>query len=172
MKNTQILKNLIAEIADFPKPGILFRDISPLLRTHFTETIDALSALYSSQEWQAIDLIAGIESRGFIFASALAYKQGKGFVKIRKQGKLPSVAGRVHYGLEYGESSLEMQAGDGGKILIVDDVLATGGSMTAAADLAVKVGYEVVGVMCLINLCQLNQFQWRGMKCRAVLDFD
>ncbi len=172
MKNTKILKNLIAEIPDFPKPGVLFRDISPLLRTHFTETIDALSALCSSQEWQAIDLIAGIESRGFVFASALAYKQNKGFVKIRKPGKLPSVVGKVHYGLEYGESSLEMQAGDGSKILIVDDVLATGGSMEAAADLAVKVGYEVAGLLCLINLCQLNQFQWRQMQCRSLIDFE
>ncbi len=172
MQDFHRLKDLVIEIPNFPKAGILFKDISPLLKTHFNETIEAMSILFSTPEWQTFDLIAGIESRGFIFASALAYKHKKGFVKIRKPGKLPRVFGNIHYGLEYGESSLEMQRGDGSKLLIVDDILATGGSLEAAANLAVNVGYKVVGMMCLINLCQLNQFKWQGMTCRTVMSFD
>src|SRR5262245_34035146 len=110
------LHQYISEIADFPKPGVLFRDISPLLKFKFTETIEALSGLFSSEEWNQFDLVAGIESRGFILAGALAYKHKKGFIKIRKPGKLPQIAGKIDYGLEYGKSTLEMQQGDGAKL--------------------------------------------------------
>jgi adenine phosphoribosyltransferase len=165
------LISLISEVPDFPKPGILFRDVSPLLKEAFTETIDAMSDLFSTQEWQNIDLLAGIESRGFIFASALAYKHGKGFVKIRKPGKLPNVAASVNYGLEYGSDSLHMQAGDGSRVLILDDLIATGGSMGAAADLSEMVGFNVVGMACLVDLASLNSFTWKNMKVRSVIQY-
>jgi len=167
----QNLRELITEIEGFPKSGILFRDISPLLKLRFRETIDAMSALFSSAEWHNIDLVAGIESRGFILAGPLAYNHHKGLVKIRKPGKLPKVAGTIHYGLEYGENTLEMQQGDGARLLIVDDVLATGGSMTAAADLAQQVGYQVAGIATLINLTAQNAFSWCGMDCRSVIQY-
>jgi adenine phosphoribosyltransferase len=169
--NMQKLAKLITEIPDFPQPGIVFRDISPLLKARFSETIDAMSELFSLPEWESIDLVAGIESRGFLFAGALAYKHNKGVVKIRKSGKLPHVAGKIQYGLEYGESSLEMQQGNGERLLIVDDLLATGGSLHAAADLSKSVGYQVVGISTLINLAALNKFCWHGMTCRSVIHF-
>jgi adenine phosphoribosyltransferase len=165
------LKSLIAEVPDFPKAGILFRDVSPLLKAEFTATIDAMSDLFSAQEWEAIDVLAGIESRGFIFAAALAYKHGKGFVKIRKPGKLPNVAASVNYGLEYGTDSLSMQAGDGSRVLILDDLIATGGSMGAAAELCQTVGYQVVGMACLVDLASLHSFSWQEMTVRSVIQY-
>lgn len=165
-------KALMSEVPDFPKPGILFRDISPLLNNHFVEVIDAMSTLYTAEEWQQIDMLAGIESRGFIFASALAYKHGKGFVKIRKPGKLPNVAASINYGLEYGSDSLHMQAGDGRRVLICDDLIATGGSMGAAAELCQQVGYRVAGMACLVDLASLNSFSWQGMKVRSVIQYE
>ena len=167
----QNLREFITTIPGFPKPGILFRDISPLLKFRFKETIDALDALFSQPEWQNIDLIAGIESRGFLLAAPLAYIHNKGLVKIRKSGKLPKAAGKIKYGLEYGESSLEMQQGNGERLLIIDDLLATGGSLAAAADLAGKVGYQVAGLAVLINLTALNNFSWHGLSCRSVLEY-
>ncbi len=165
------LAQYIDEIPDFPKPGILFRDVSPLLRQKFTETIDAMSALFSNEEWALVDYLVGIESRGFIFASALAYKHGKGFVKVRKPGKLPNVHATVSYGLEYGSDELQMQKGDGGRVIICDDLIATGGSMKAAADLCEQVGYEVVGLACLVDLKCLNDFEWKGLKVRSVIQY-
>src|SRR5262245_17504945 len=119
------LKRYIRNVPDFPKPGIVFRDIAPLLRDHLGQAIDAMSALLRTEEWAAIDAIAGIESRGFILGSALALRHAKGFVPIRKQGKLPPPVVAVPYSLEYGSGVLEMQRGSG-RVLLVDDVLATG----------------------------------------------
>jgi adenine phosphoribosyltransferase len=130
-----------------------------------------MSDLFSSEEWANIDILAGIESRGFIFAAALAYKHGKGFVKIRKPGKLPNVAASVNYGLEYGSDSLHMQAGDGSRVLILDDLIATGGSMGAAAELCTTVGFQVVGMACLVDLASLNSFTWHDMKVRSVIQY-
>ncbi len=165
------LRNYISEIPDFPKPGILFRDISPLLKYKFCETIDALSDLFTATEWAHFELIAGIESRGFLLAGALSYKHNKGLIKIRKPGKLPKIAGKIHYGLEYGESTLEMQQGDGARLLIVDDLIATGGSLQAAAELAQQVGYQVAGLVTLINLTALNSFCWHELKCRSLINY-
>jgi adenine phosphoribosyltransferase len=167
----QELAALIAEIPDFPKPGILFRDISPLLKSRFHETIDAISHLFSSTEWDNIDLVAGVESRGFLFAAPLAYKYNKGLIKIRKPGKLPKVAAQMSYNLEYGENKLEMQAGNGERLIIIDDLIATGGSLYAAAELSDKVGYHVVGIATLINLTALNTFSWRGLLCRSLIQY-
>jgi adenine phosphoribosyltransferase len=161
----------MSDVADFPKPGILFRDISPLLKHHFTETLDAMSALFSPQEWDTIEHIAGIESRGFIFAAALAYKHNKGFIKIRKPGKLPNVHASIEYGLEYGRDKLEMQQGCGAKIIILDDLIATGGSMGAACQLSEQVGYQVIGLACLVDLAALNSFEYQGMKVRSVIQY-
>jgi len=171
--NTNVdLTQYIAEIPDFPEKGILFRDISPLLKKHLAATIDAMSDLYSPQEWAQFDLLAGIDSRGFIFASALAYKHKKGFLKVRKAGKLPNVHSSVDYGLEYGNDSLEMQVGDGSRVLLLDDLIATGGSMGAAAELCEKVGYKVSAMACLIDLKALNSFEWKGMPVRSLIQYN
>ncbi len=166
------LAQYIDNVPDFPKPGILFRDVSPLLRQKFSETIDAMSALFSNDEWAQVDYLVGIESRGFIFASALAYKHGKGFVKVRKPGKLPNVCATIAYGLEYGQDELQIQQGDGGKVIICDDLIATGGSMKAAADLCQQVGYEVLGMACLVDLRNLNDFEWQGKRVRSVIQYE
>ena len=167
----QDLRAYITDIPDFPKTGILFRDISPLLREHFSETIEQMAALFTDAEWDAIDVIGGIESRGFILAAGLAVVKGKGFVKIRKAGKLPGKVMRQSYGLEYGEDALEMQPGSG-RMVIVDDVLATGGTLMAAAQLAQQTGHVVQGFACLIDLTFLNQFAWQGIAARSVLRYE
>ena len=164
------LRDYVTSVPDFPKPGILFRDISPLLREHFGEAIAQMAALFSQEEWAEIDLIGGIESRGFILAAGLAAVKGKGFVKIRKAGKLPGKVVKRRYGLEYGEDALEMQHGSG-RMLIVDDVLATGGTLAAAADLARESGHRVVGLSCLIDLTFLNQFSWHGQTPRSLIAY-
>lgn len=164
------LKPFIAAVADFPQPGILFRDIMPLLRTRFEPTIAALDALLTDAEWAATDAVAGIESRGFILGSALALRRGKGFVPIRKQGKLPPPVSSLAYALEYGTATLEMQPG-AGRVVIVDDVMATGGTMTAAAELCARSGYEVGALACLIDLKLVPPLQWNGLVLRTVLSF-
>lgn len=166
----QDLKAFVRDVPDFPKPGVMFRDISPLLREHFAETIRQMTELFSPAEWREVDLIGGIESRGFILAAGLAAVMGKGFVKIRKPGKLPGKVVKRAYGLEYGEDALEMQLGSG-RMLIVDDVLATGGTLAAAAALAQESGHSVVGFSCLINLTYLNNFQWEGMVPRCLMGY-
>src|SRR5260370_3159834 len=107
------LQQAIANIPDFPRPGILFRDISPLLRDHFDATIRALDALLTDAEWSEIDALAGIESRGFILGAALAIRRGKGFVLVRKQGKLPPPGVDMAYALEEGTGVWEIQHGQG-----------------------------------------------------------
>jgi len=165
------LEQYLDQIPDFPKAGILFRDISPLLKNHFNETIDAMSNLFTEQEWQDVDYLVGIESRGFLFASALAYKHNKGVVKARKAGKLPNVFASKKYGLEYGSDELEMQAGEGEKVIILDDLIATGGSMNAAAYLCEEVGYEIIGLACLIDLASLNSFCYNDISVKSVMQF-
>ena len=164
------LKRAIASVPDFPRPGILFRDISPLLRDHFEATMAAMDALLSEAEWNEIDALAGIESRGFILGAALAIRRGKGFVLVRKQGKLPPPVVDVAYALEYGSGVLEMQRG-GGRLLLIDDVLATGGTMTAAADLCERAGYEVRALAVLIDLNLVSNYAWRTLRLRAAVEY-
>ncbi|MGC1520748.1 MAG: adenine phosphoribosyltransferase [Steroidobacteraceae bacterium] len=164
------LKQAIASVPDFPRPGILFRDISPLLRGHFDATVAAMDALLSDAEWSDIDALAGIESRGFILGAALAVRRGKGFVPVRKQGKLPPPVVDVAYDLEYGSGVLEMQRGRG-RLLLIDDVLATGGTMTGAADLCERAGYEVRTLAVLIDLNLVRNYTWRTLRLRAAVEY-
>jgi|SRR5450631_1244852 adenine phosphoribosyltransferase len=164
------LKHAIRDVPDFPRAGILFRDIAPLLRDHFEATVSAMDALLTAQEWREVDALAGIESRGFILGAALAVRRQKGFVLVRKQGKLPPPVVDVAYALEYGSGVLEMQKGTG-TVVLVDDVLATGGTMTAAADLCDRAGYRLKAVMALIDLCLVRDFSWRDLRLRASITY-
>lgn len=164
------LRKYIRDIPDFPQPGILFRDIVPLLRDHFDQTLAELTALLSPAEWSRIDAVAGIEARGFILAAALAAQHRKGFVPIRKAGKLPPPVVKADYALEYGTNTIEMQAGSG-RLLIVDDVLATGGTMQAAAQLADQAGYQVSNLIALIDLNLCPSFTWRDLKVISLITY-
>ena len=164
------LKSQIRDVPDFPRTGILFRDISPLLRSHFSESIAAMDGLFSEDEWRSVHAVSGIESRGFILAAAMAMRRGKGFVPIRKQGKLPPPVVDVPYALEYGTGVLEMQRGQG-RLLLVDDVLATGGTLAASATLARMAGYELCALGVLVDLQLIEDFRWEGLPCRKVITY-
>ena len=164
------LKSFIDDAPDFPRPGIVFRDISRLLRERFEATVAALDALLDAAEWDRIDLLAGIESRGFVLGAALAARRRKGFVLVRKQGKLPPPVVDEAYALEYGTGVLEMQPGRG-RVLIVDDVLATGGTLQAAANLCARGGYDVEALAVLIDLRLADGFAWRTLHPRAAITY-
>jgi adenine phosphoribosyltransferase len=148
------LKQMIREIPDFPKPGILFYDITTLLKHPygFRTTIDRLTEMVGQDQ---IDTVVGMEARGFIFAPALAYRLGAGFVPIRKPKKLPAETERIDYDLEYGTDSLEVHkdaVGKGSRVLIADDLLATGGTAKAAVDLIERLGGVVVATAFVVEL--------------------
>jgi adenine phosphoribosyltransferase len=152
------LKKLIREVPDFPKPGILFYDITTLLKDKdgLRSVIDALCENYQDAH---VDVVLGIEARGFIFAPALAYALRAGFVPVRKPKKLPAECLRVTYDLEYGTDSLEMHKdaiAPGNRVLIVDDLLATGGTAAAVARLAEQAGGKVVGLGFVVELTFLK----------------
>jgi adenine phosphoribosyltransferase len=165
------LKQYIVAVPDFPQPGILFRDIMPLLKTQFEPTIAALDQLLSAGEWAGIDAVAGIEARGFILGAALALRRGKGFIPIRKRGKLPPPVSSLAYQLEYGTATLEMQAG-AGRIVVVDDVMATGGTMLAAAELCARSGFQISALLALIDLKLIPTLRWNGLTLRTALVYD
>jgi len=158
------LKPLIREVPDFPKPGILFYDITTLLKepVGLKSVIDCMKDHYAHA---GINIVVGIEARGFIFAPALAYALGVGFVPVRKPKKLPGVTQRVEYALEYGTDALEIHADaiqSGQRVLIVDDVLATGGTAAAAARLVEVCGAKVAGLGFVIELDFLHGRQKLG----------
>jgi adenine phosphoribosyltransferase len=152
------LKKLIRDIPDFPKPGILFRDITPLLANPSGLAL-SVELLANPFRGKNIDLVVGAESRGFIFGTAVACCLSAGFVLVRKPGKLPHKRVSMTYELEYGTDTLEMHADAivaGQRVLIVDDLLATGGTMQACSDLVNKLGGKIVGIAVLIELSGLN----------------
>ena len=152
--NCEPLKKLIREVPDFPKQGILFYDITTLLKDKlgFATLIDALSEHYINK---GIDLVLGMEARGFIFGPALAYRLNAGFVPVRKPGKLPAPTARVEYDLEYGSNTLEIHKDaiqKGQRVIIVDDLLATGGTAAATVQLARSLGAEIAGLGFVVEL--------------------
>jgi adenine phosphoribosyltransferase len=171
---TDALKSRIRHVPDFPKAGILFYDVTTLLRDPqgFRAAIDSIATPFVDG---GIDLVVGIESRGFILGSAVADRIGAGFVPVRKPGKLPSATVRASYSLEYGTDCLEMHRDavtPGQRVLIVDDLLATGGTANAAVQLVKELGGVVVGVAVLIELAGLNgRKQLEGERLHAVLTY-
>lgn len=169
------LKKLIREIPDYPKPGILFYDVTTLLKDKkgFHALIDRLCDHYRNHH---IDIVAGIEARGFIFAPALAYRLGAGFVPVRKPKKLPSKTASISYALEYGADSLEIHEDavqKGQKVLVCDDLLATGGTAAATVQLVRKLGGVVDGAAFAVELTFLNGRQkLAGLDIFSMIQYD
>jgi len=169
------LKKLIREVPNFPKEGINFYDITTLLKDAdgLKQTIDALAAEY---EGEKIDTVIGVESRGFIFAAPLAYHLGAGFVPVRKPKKLPAECVSVSYDLEYGQDTLEMHkdaVGTGHRVLIMDDLLATGGTAKAVVDLVEGLGGEIVGLLFVVELDFLKgREKFNGYDVRSLISYD
>jgi adenine phosphoribosyltransferase len=176
VNDAHYLSQSIRTIADYPKPGIQFRDITTLLRDQraFAITIDSLS-----KPWRAgqIDKVVGIEARGFILGGAVAYRLECGFIPIRKRGKLPHETVRVAYSLEYGVDEMEMHRDaikQGERVLLLDDLIATGGTATAAAQLLQSAGAEVVSASFVIDLPALGgaaKLKAAGIPVRSLLTF-
>jgi adenine phosphoribosyltransferase len=169
------LKRLIREVPDFPKPGILFYDITTLLKDKdgLRGVVDGLKSHYQDVQ---VDVVLGIEARGFIFAPALAYALGAGFVPVRKPKKLPAAFVSVTYDLEYGTDTLEMHkdaVGEGHRVLIVDDLLATGGTAAATARMVRDIGGVVVGLGFVVELTFLNgRRKLAGHEVFSLLQYD
>jgi adenine phosphoribosyltransferase len=173
--DTERLKRYIRDVRDFPKPGILFRDITPLLADAeaFRETIDVLCSRY---EGRGITKVVAIESRGFVFACPVALRLGAGFIPLRKPGKLPYETIRESYALEYGEATLEIHKDaikPGDRLLVLDDLLATGGTAAAAVSLVKKLGGEVVELCFVIELRALKgRDKLAGTPIFSLLSYD
>jgi len=168
------LKRLIRDIPDFPKPGIVFRDITPLLADPSGLAL-AIELLANPFRGKNIDLVVGAESRGFIFGTAVACCLSAGFIVVRKPGKLPHKRISMTYDLEYGSDTLEMHADAivrGQRVLVVDDVLATGGTMKACCDLVTKLGGEIVGVAVLSELVGLGGRKKLPYPIHSVVQYD
>ena len=168
------LRAKIREVPDFPKPGILFYDITTLLKdaAAFRESIDLLAQPFRDRP---VDIVVGMESRGFIFSAPLALELGAGFVPVRKLGKLPAETISVEYALEYGTNTLEIHRDailPGQKVLVVDDLLATGGTVNGTIDLVRRLGGEVVGLAFLVELTFLQgRERLRGYDLHAVVSY-
>jgi adenine phosphoribosyltransferase len=172
--NMDDLKKLIREVPDFPKPGINFYDITTLLKhpDGLRKTVDALAAEY---EGEKVDTVIGVEARGFIFAPALAYHLGAGFVPVRKPKKLPAECASISYDLEYGQDTLEIHrdaVGNGHRVIIADDLLATGGTAKAVCDLVEGLGGTVVGLVFVVELEFLpGRKKLEGYDVRSLLKY-
>jgi len=168
------LRAKIREVPDFPKPGILFYDITTLLKdaAAFRESIDLLSAPFRDRQ---IDVVVGIESRGFIFSAPMALGLNAGFVPVRKLGKLPAETLSVEYALEYGTNTLEIHRDaitPGQQVLVVDDLLATGGTVNGTIELVRRLGGEVAGLAFLVELTFLKgRDRLRGHEVHAVISY-
>lgn len=168
------IKDHIREIPDFPKPGILFYDISTLLADADAWQV-TMGRLAKEVSRHQPDILAGIESRGFLVAAPLALKLGMGFIMVRKEGKLPGEKISYEYDLEYGTDTVEVQADavePGQRVALVDDLLATGGTMAAATTLLRKVGAEVVGAACILELTFLNGRSKLDIPCSTLVSYD
>jgi adenine phosphoribosyltransferase len=169
------LKKLIREIPDYPKPGILFYDLTTLLKDQrgFHQLVDELCNRYADQH---VDIVVGVEARGFILAPALAYRLGAGFVPVRKPKKLPGKTSRVSYQLEYGTDSLEIHQdaiSPGQHVLISDDLLATGGTAAATVQLVRQLGGEVKGLSFAVELTFLNgRAKLPGLDVLSLIQYD
>lgn len=169
------LRKLVREVPDFPKPGINFYDITTLLKDPegLRGTIDAL---YEMSKDEKIDTVIGVESRGFIFATPLAYMLGAGFVPVRKPKKLPAEKVSISYDLEYGQDTLEIHKdaiGKGHRVLIVDDLLATGGTARAVVDLVEGLGGEVAALLFVVELDFLNgRSKFNGHQVESLIRYD
>ena len=171
--NADDLKRLVRDVPDFPKPGILFRDVTPLLLEPraLRAAVDAIAAPFRDA---GIQRVLGVESRGFIFGAPVALALGAGFALVRKAGKLPYQTYAASYALEYGEDHVEMHVdavARGQRVLIVDDLIATGGTAAAAVKLARMAGGEVIGASFLIELAALGGSKALDVPCRAVLKY-
>jgi adenine phosphoribosyltransferase len=168
------LKQLIREVPDFPKPGINFYDITTLLKhpQGLRRTVDALAGQFSGEQ---VDTVIGIEARGFIFAPAMAYHLGAGFVPARKPGKLPAECASISYDLEYGKDALQMHrdaVGAGHRVLIADDLLATGGTAQAVVRLVEEMGGQVIGLAFVVELEFLSGRQrLEGYDVRSLIKY-
>lgn len=164
-------KNLIRDVPDFPISGVLFRDVSPLLQNAeaFSQVAHDFAKLIDLKN---VDLFVGVESRGFIFAAQMAAKFNKGFLPLRKAGKLPPPVHQETYQLEYGTATLEMTpAAQKMNVVICDDVLATGGTLKAAINLCERSGYNVQDVLVLINLTFLNQMHFQNQPVKSLIQY-
>lgn len=164
------LQAYVRDVPDFPIPGVVFRDISQLLSTKeaFQHAVEKMGKLLDLDK---VESIVGIESRGFILGAAMAARFNKGFIPMRKAGKLPPPVQSYSYALEYGNATLEMSHGKG-RVIVVDDVLATGGTLDAAKILCERAGFEVEGMAVLINLKFLNNYRFKGKEIPSVLDYN
>ena len=168
------LKKLIREVPDLPKPGINFYEITTLLKHHdgLRKTVDALAAEY---EGEKVDTVIGVEARGFIFAPALAYHLGSGFVPVRKPRKLPAECASISYDLEYGQDTLEIHrdaVGNGHRVIIADDLLATGGTAKAVCNLVEQLGGTVVGLVFVVELEFLSgRAKLEGYDVRSLIKY-
>jgi adenine phosphoribosyltransferase len=164
-------QSLIRDVPDFPIKGVLFRDVSPLLQdaSAFASVAEDFAKLINLNE---VDLFVGIESRGFIFAAQLAAKFNKGFLPLRKAGKLPPPVLQKSYKLEYGEAILELApTPTPKKVVICDDVLATGGTLNASIELCEKAGYQVKDILVLINLTFLNEMKFNNQPIKSLIKY-
>lgn len=173
--NMNDLKNYITDIPDFPQKGIIFHDITSLLQSGegFHRAIDGLIEKLDGVEF---DAVAGLDARGFLFGAPVAYAKGRGFVPVRKKGKLPRETVSAEYDLEYGTATVEMHTDalkKGDKVVIIDDLMATGGTLEAAVRLCEQLGAEVVKILCVIELKGLNgRERLKGYDVRSLISYD